>query len=108
MRCSIGGAVPSPVYAGNLLQTMWWCASALLLRAFVSPVKDLIDRAQRAEAVVITRDGKPAAELRPLPPPGRSVTLADLERLDQHRMPRRNPAEDAGFLMSRMRDEEER
>jgi hypothetical protein len=36
------------------------------------------------------------------------LTRADLEWLDQHRVPRRNPVEDAGSLVSRMRDEEER
>jgi prevent-host-death family protein len=71
-------------------------------------LSDVIDRAQQGEAVVITRHGKPEAELRPLPPPGRAITLADLEWLDQHRVPRRHPAEDAGSLVSRMRDEEER
>lgn len=71
-------------------------------------LSDLIDRAQQGEAVVITRHGKPVAELRPLAPPGRAITLADLEWLVQHRVPRRNPAEAAGSLVSRMRDEEER
>ena len=71
-------------------------------------LSDLIDRAQQGEPVVITRRGKPVAELRALPSRGRALTHADLEWLDQHRMPRRNPVEDAGSLVSRMRDEEER
>ena len=71
-------------------------------------LSDLIDRAQQGEAVVITRHGKPVAELRALRPRGRAMTHADLEWLDQHRAPRRNPVEDAGSLVSRMRDEEER
>jgi antitoxin (DNA-binding transcriptional repressor) of toxin-antitoxin stability system len=70
-------------------------------------LSDLIDRARQGEVVVITRRGKPVAELRALPSPGRAMTHADLEWLDQHRVPRRKPAEDAGSLVSRMRDEEE-
>jgi antitoxin (DNA-binding transcriptional repressor) of toxin-antitoxin stability system len=73
-----------------------------------SRLSDLIDRAQQGEAVVITRHGKPVAELRALRAPGRAMTHADLEWLDQHRVPRRNSVEDAGALVSRMRDDEER
>ncbi len=58
--------------------------------------------------MVIARHGKPVAELRALPSPDRAMTHADLEWLDQHLVPRRNPVEDAGSLVSRMRDEEER
>jgi antitoxin (DNA-binding transcriptional repressor) of toxin-antitoxin stability system len=71
-------------------------------------LSDLIDRAQQGEPVVITRHGKPVAELRALPAEGRRMTPADLAWLDAHRVPRRNAAEDAGALLCRMRDEEER
>jgi antitoxin (DNA-binding transcriptional repressor) of toxin-antitoxin stability system len=71
-------------------------------------LSDLIARAQHGEPVVITRRGKPVAELRAFAPAVRSVTRADLAWLESHRVPRRNPAEDAGTLVSRMRDEEGR
>jgi prevent-host-death family protein len=71
-------------------------------------LSELIDRAQKGEAVVITRHGTPVAEIRPIPAPPRRITHADLEWLAAHRVARRNAAEDAGTLVSRMRDEEER
>lgn len=71
-------------------------------------LSDLIDRAQHGEPVVITRRGKPVAELRAVAAAVRSVTRADLTWLEAHRVPRRNAAEDAGTLASRMRDEERR
>jgi antitoxin (DNA-binding transcriptional repressor) of toxin-antitoxin stability system len=73
-----------------------------------SRLSDLIDRAQQGEAVVITRHGKPVAELRALPAPARPVTPADLAWLTTRRVARRNAAENAGALVSRMRDEEQR
>ena len=39
----------------------------------------VLDRVERGETVTITRNGRPVAELRPLPRPARS--LADLDRL---------------------------
>ena len=71
-------------------------------------LSELIDRAQHGEPVVITRHGKPVAELRPIPPTPRPVTTADLEWLAARRITRQNPTEDAGSLLSRMRDEEQR
>lgn len=71
-------------------------------------LSELIDRAQHGEPVVITRHGKPVAELRPIPPTPRPVTTADLEWLATRRITRQNPTEDAGSLLSRMRDEEQR
>jgi prevent-host-death family protein len=69
-------------------------------------LSELIDRALRGEGVVITRHGKPVAELRPIPAPPRPVTKADIDWLDAHRIRRLSAAEDAGTLVSRMRDEE--
>jgi antitoxin (DNA-binding transcriptional repressor) of toxin-antitoxin stability system len=71
-------------------------------------LSDLIDRARQGEAVMITRRGRPVAELRALPAAGRAMTHADLEWLDAHRVSRRHPSEDAGALVSRMRDDQER
>jgi len=46
----------------------------------------LIDRALKGEAVVISRDGQPVVELRPIPPPPRPLTQADLAWIDAHRV----------------------
>ncbi len=68
---------------------------------------DLIDRALRGEGVVITRDGQPAVELRPvtravsMPP-----TKVDIDWVIAHRIPVQNATEDAGAFVSRMRDED--
>jgi prevent-host-death family protein len=71
-------------------------------------LSELIDRAQKGESVVITRHGTPVAELRPIPTPPRPITHADLEWLAARRVARRGATEDAGTLVSRMRDEEQR
>jgi prevent-host-death family protein len=71
-------------------------------------LSELIDRAQKGDAVVITRHGTPVAEIRPIPAPPRHITHADLEWLAARRVVRRNATEDAGTLVSRMRDEEQR
>jgi prevent-host-death family protein len=71
-------------------------------------LSELIDRALRGEGVVITRHGTPVVELRPIPPAPRRVTKADIEWLRAHRVGRLSATEDAGTLVSRMRDEEER
>lgn len=71
----------------------------------------LIDRALAGEGVTITRDGKPVVELRPVPPvPGpaaRRLTAADVDWVAARRRGRMG-GEDAGTLLSRMRDEEMR
>jgi len=71
-------------------------------------LSDLIDRAQKGEAVVITRHGTPVAELRAIPAPRRPITRASLEWLAARRATRSKTAIDAGTLVSTMRDEEER
>jgi len=68
---------------------------------------DLIDRAIAGEGVVITRGGKPVAELHPVKVPfeGRPVTEADIEWLRQNRVGTIMPKEDAATLVRKMRDE---
>jgi antitoxin (DNA-binding transcriptional repressor) of toxin-antitoxin stability system len=69
---------------------------------------ELIDRALAGEAVVITLNGRAAVELKPVPLPAHPVTPAELDWLAQHRIGRLSVADDAGSLVSRMRDEDER
>jgi prevent-host-death family protein len=71
-------------------------------------LSELIDRALRGEEVVITRHGRPVAELRPINTTVPAVSDADLEWLVSHRVGRRPPPEDAGVLLEQMRDEWER
>ena len=70
---------------------------------------ELIDRALKGEEIVITRDGQPVAELKPIPAPlapSRRVTREDIEWLDKHRVGERPADIDAGTLVSTLRDEE--
>jgi prevent-host-death family protein len=67
---------------------------------------ELIDRALKGEDVVITRHGKPVAELKPIPKPPRSVTAEDLDWLAAHRVRTLSKRENAGQIVSRMRDED--
>ena len=71
-------------------------------------LSELIDRALRGEAVVITRHGHPVAELRPVSAAAPRVTAASLDWLAARRVGRKVAAEDAGKLLSRLRDEGER
>ncbi len=78
-----------------------------------SKFSELIDRALAGEDVIITRHGEPVVELKPVaakPAPAslKRVTAADLVWLAARRVKLRQPAEDAGTLLSRMRDESER
>jgi prevent-host-death family protein len=68
---------------------------------------ELIDRALGGEDVVITREGKPVVELKPIATKrARPVTPEALDWLAARRVKRKQPVEDAGTLVSRMRDEE--
>ncbi|TCZ58608.1 type II toxin-antitoxin system Phd/YefM family antitoxin [Roseicella aquatilis] len=72
---------------------------------------ELVERALRGEPVVITRDGKPVAEIRPVaadrPGDGPVVTAEALAWLDRLRVwPAREQSVDAGKLVSRVRDED--
>jgi prevent-host-death family protein len=66
----------------------------------------LIDQAIDGEEVVITRHGTPVAVLKGVAPPPGPVTDEEIEWLRQHRAKGPVPSEDAGALVSRMRDEE--
>ena len=68
---------------------------------------ELIDRALKGENVVITRHGRPVAELRPIPKPGGKVSAASLDWLAARRVGAKRVDEDAGTFVSRMRDEDE-
>jgi prevent-host-death family protein len=68
---------------------------------------ELIDRALKGESVVITRRGQPVVELKPIvQQPARRITQADIDWLDAHRVGKKEPLDDAGALLSRMRDED--
>jgi prevent-host-death family protein len=69
-------------------------------------LSELIDRAENGEELVITRHGHPVARITGIKPPARIVTDADLKWLAERRKGRGRPREDAGTLVSRMRDEE--
>lgn len=68
-------------------------------------LSNLIERALRGEGVVITKHGRPVVELKPITPPPRPVTAADLDWLAERRV-RGSPKTDAGTLVSEMRDED--
>jgi prevent-host-death family protein len=67
----------------------------------------LIDRALAGEEVIITRHGVPVVELRAIAPKPR-MTEADLEWLRAHQISGVSDAGDAGQMVSKMRDEEQR
>ncbi len=66
---------------------------------------ELINRALKGETVVITRHGHPVVEIKPVAPPPRRVTQADIDWLEKHRIGTKMPMEDAATLVRRMRDE---
>lgn len=68
---------------------------------------ELISRALKGEGVVITRGGRPVAELRPVSDSVRRVSAADLDWLADHRVGRAPPEQDAGVLLQELRDESE-
>jgi prevent-host-death family protein len=68
----------------------------------------LIDRALEGEEIVITRHGHPVIVLKPFANPARAVTPADLDWLAQHRIGEIVPSQDAGALLTDLRDEDER
>jgi prevent-host-death family protein len=71
-------------------------------------LSQLIDRALEGHEVVITRHGHPVIVLKPVGRLGRRVSAADLDWLAEHRVGRAAPIEDAGALLTSLRDEDER
>ena len=71
-------------------------------------LSQLIDRALEGEEIVITRHGHPVVVLKPVARPARTVSAVDLDWLGEHRIGRTAPSEDAGDLLTNLRDEEER
>jgi len=69
-------------------------------------LSQLIDRAIEGEEVVITRHGAPVVVIKAVAPKHRPVTDEEIEWLRQHRVGGPVPKEDAGTLVSRMRDED--
>jgi prevent-host-death family protein len=71
-------------------------------------LSDLIDRAIAGETVVITRSGQPVVRLTSMVcKPAAPVSAADRAWLAGRRVGTIAPVEDAGELISRMRDEDE-
>jgi prevent-host-death family protein len=71
-------------------------------------LSELINRALGGESVVITRHGRPVVELKPVQARARPLSADDLDWLGTRRAPRRTGRDDAGTLLSRLRDEAER
>jgi prevent-host-death family protein len=70
-------------------------------------LSNLIDRVLKGEGVVITRRGEPVVELKPVQPPPRPITDADIEWLRARRVGRTPAKTDAATLIRQMRDEGE-
>ncbi len=65
---------------------------------------ELIDRALNGEAIMIERDGRPVAELRPINVwPERRITDEHIDWLEEHRIPGRKASIDAVTLIREMR-----
>ena len=67
----------------------------------------LIDLALKGEAIVITRRGQPVVELKPVRPPPRPITEADIEWLRARRAGRKMAKTDAATLIRQLREEGE-
>lgn len=76
-------------------------------------LSDLIDRAQRGDEVLITRHGEPVARISPVAtetrpdPAERPVSAEAVDWLVANRVRQHPGREDAGSLLSRLRDEGE-
>jgi prevent-host-death family protein len=71
-------------------------------------LSELVDLALGGEGVVITRDGRPVVELKPIESRQRRATPPDLAWLSERRVGRIPEDESAGDLLSKLRDEGER
>ena len=73
-------------------------------------LSELVDRALAGEDVVITRDGRPVAELRPLSGPAeapkpRMSPAESIAWLRANRVGTKMPTDDAATLVRRLRDQ---
>jgi antitoxin (DNA-binding transcriptional repressor) of toxin-antitoxin stability system len=68
--------------------------------------EEIVDRALKGEQVMLTRCGQPVAEVRPVAASPRILTDEELDWLAARRAGRGVSKEDAGSLVSRIRDEE--
>jgi len=71
-------------------------------------LSELIDRTLNGEHVVITRHGRAVVVLKAVAEPARPVSAADLDWLAERRVGRASVAENAGDLLTKLRDEQER
>ena len=69
---------------------------------------ELIDRALCGEGIIITRHGRPVAELKAIPQPARPVSAADLDWLAALRGKLKRTKQNAADFVSAMRDEDDR
>jgi len=68
-------------------------------------LSDLIDQALKGETVVITRHGKPVAEIKPVKPSARPTREEKLAWLDTNRVKLPDESIDVQAILRRMRDE---
>ncbi len=66
---------------------------------------ELIQRALNGEGVVITQNGDPVVELKPVEKRSRRVTQADVDWVKAHRAPRLAKTIDSTALVREMRDD---
>ena len=71
-------------------------------------LSELIERALKGEEVVITRHGRPVVALRAIPERVLPVSPADLDWLAERRIGRAPVTENAGVLLTKLRDEQQR
>jgi prevent-host-death family protein len=68
-------------------------------------LSDLIDQALKGETVVITRHGKPVAEIKPVKQSARPTREEKLAWLDANRVKLPDESIDVQAILRRMRDE---
>jgi prevent-host-death family protein len=71
-------------------------------------LSELIDRALNGEEVVITRHGRPVVAIRAVREVPHPVSAAELDWLAERRVGLVPAGEDAGMLLTKLRDEQER
>lgn len=79
--------------------------SAYSVAAAKTALPRLIDQALEGEEVIITRHGKPVAELRPLPQTARSATPASYAWLRSRRLQRNGVGVTSVELLDRLYDD---